>query len=130
MLNFVPDTRAAVDEMISLAAPGGALAACVWDYAEGMEFLRIFWDAAIRVDPAAEKYDEGSRFPVCRRDGLEGLGLRRVPVEQQGHAGGFAAVDREVRARGGVPGAGLPGVAGGDGESSPHRTPAASRSAC
>jgi len=84
-LNFFPDARAAVNEMISLAAPGGTIAACVWDYAEGMQFLRIFWDVVIRLDPAASKYDEGSRFSVCTRDGLAGLlreaGLAEVRCE-------------------------------------------------
>ena len=84
-LNFFPDARAAIGEMRALAATGGVISACVWDYAEGMQFLRIFWDAAIRVDPTASKYDEGSRFAVCTRDGLAGLfreaGLAEVRCE-------------------------------------------------
>ena len=59
MLNFVPLPRAAVAEMARVAAPGGVVAAYVWDYTEGMAMLRHFWDAAVAVDPAAEVHDEG-----------------------------------------------------------------------
>jgi SAM-dependent methyltransferase len=41
-LNFFPDPHAALDEMRSRAAPNATIAACVWDYAGGMEFLRRF----------------------------------------------------------------------------------------
>jgi SAM-dependent methyltransferase len=71
VLNFLPDPVAALAEMRGLAAPGGTVAACVWEYAEGMEMLRRFWDAAVTLDPAARRLDEGERFPVCSPDGLE-----------------------------------------------------------
>src|SRR5262249_31135444 len=45
-LNFFPDAEAAVQELRSVAAPRGTVSACVWDYLDGMEFLRHFWDAA------------------------------------------------------------------------------------
>ncbi len=32
--------------------------------------MRVFWDAAIELDPAAAELDEGARFPICRRDAL------------------------------------------------------------
>jgi SAM-dependent methyltransferase len=72
-LNFFPDPAAAVAEMRSLAAAGGTISACVWDYADGMEYLRRFWDAAVAMDPAARKLDEGERFPLCRPDALAQL---------------------------------------------------------
>lgn len=71
VLNFIPDPVAALGEMRSLAAEDGVVAACVWDYAEGMQFLRRFWDAAVELDPAARPYDEGERFPICSPSGLE-----------------------------------------------------------
>lgn len=37
----------------------GNIAAYVWDYAEKMEFLRLFWDTAIEIDPKAVNLDEG-----------------------------------------------------------------------
>ena len=72
-LNFFPDPEAAVHEMRSVAAPRGTVSACVWDYSDGMQFLRHFWDAAAAVDPAARQLDESNRFPLCRRDTLEAL---------------------------------------------------------
>ena len=72
-LNFFPDPQAAVLEMGSLAAPHSTVSACVWDYGDGMEFLRRFWDAAAAVDPMARALDEGNRFPLCRRDALTAL---------------------------------------------------------
>ncbi|MFI1380509.1 class I SAM-dependent methyltransferase [Embleya sp. NPDC020886] len=73
VLNFLPSPDAAVAEAARVVRPGGLVAAYVWDYAEGMAFLRRFWDAAIVVDPAAAALDEGRRFPVCRPDPLHAL---------------------------------------------------------
>lgn len=53
-----------------MVRPGGLVAAYVWDYSEGMGFLRRFWDAAVEVDPSAAALDEGRRFPVCRPEPL------------------------------------------------------------
>jgi SAM-dependent methyltransferase len=87
-LNFFPDSEAAIHEMRSVAAPQATVSACVWDYSNGMQFLRHFWDAAAEVDSAARDLDEGNRFPLCRRDALTALfrdcGLRDVrcdPIE-------------------------------------------------
>lgn len=72
-LNFMPDPEAAVKEWRRVTAPGGVVSAYVWDYADGMQFLRSFWDAAIALDPAAESLDEARRFPVCQPDALGGI---------------------------------------------------------
>lgn len=83
-LNFVPDARAAVAEKVRVTASGGTVALYVWDYAEGMQMLRYFFDAAAVVDPASVELDEGRRFPLCRPDPLQDLfeqaGLRDVAV--------------------------------------------------
>jgi len=71
VLNFVPDAVASVREMQRVLVPGGVAAAYVWDYADGMQMLRSFWDAAIAEDAAAEELDEGPRFPICRPGGIE-----------------------------------------------------------
>jgi len=87
-LNFFPDPGAGVAEMKSLCDDDGTVSACVWDYADGMEFLRRFWDAATAIDPAARFLDEGARFPLCRPEALTDLfrvaGLREVRVEPIG----------------------------------------------
>jgi len=72
-LNFIPDAAAAVHEMRRVARPGGVVSAYVWDYAEGMEFLRWFWDALTELDPSQAANDEGDRFPICRPEPLRDL---------------------------------------------------------
>ncbi|MGW0874480.1 class I SAM-dependent methyltransferase [Streptomyces sp. NPDC002740] len=83
-LNFLPAPGVAVTEATRVVRPGGPVAAYVWDYAEGMTFLRRFWDAAIEVDIAAVALDEGRRFPLCRPERLRTLwteaGLEDVEV--------------------------------------------------
>jgi SAM-dependent methyltransferase len=83
-LNFVPDPARAAAECARVAAPGAVVAAFVWDYAEGMAMMRHFWDVAAGLDPVAAGLDEGTRFPVCRPDGLRDLwraaGLTDVTV--------------------------------------------------
>jgi SAM-dependent methyltransferase len=73
VLNFVPDPAIAVASLRERLRPGGTVAAYVWDYAEGMECLRYFWDEAVASDAAAAALDEGRRFPLCRRPALESL---------------------------------------------------------
>jgi len=64
-LNFMPDPNGAVAAMAA-AAPGGLVAAYVWDYGGRMDLIRHFWDAAVTLDPDAATLDEGVRFPVCQ----------------------------------------------------------------
>lgn len=82
-LNFMPDPAAALDAM-QAAAPEGAVAAYVWDYAGKMDLIRHFWDAAVALDPSAAALDEGVRFPNCNPDALvnpwSDAGLRDVRV--------------------------------------------------
>jgi SAM-dependent methyltransferase len=73
MLNFVPDPKRVLREMQRVVSRGGTVTVYVWDYAEGMEFIRVFWDAAVAQDPSALAYDEGERFPLCRPDALRRL---------------------------------------------------------
>lgn len=52
--------------MKRVTAAGGTIAAYVWDYADEMEVIKYFWDAAASLDTAAAHLHEGVRFPVCR----------------------------------------------------------------
>jgi SAM-dependent methyltransferase len=71
VVNFMGDARAGVRAMRAAAEPGGTVASCVWDYADGMTLLRSFWDAALEVDPAAP--DEGRTMRWCSPDELRRL---------------------------------------------------------
>jgi SAM-dependent methyltransferase len=70
VLNFTPDPAASLAEMARVTRPGGTVAAYVWDYAGGMQMLRLFWDAASALDRGALALDEGRRFPICTREAL------------------------------------------------------------
>ena len=50
----------------------GTIAAAVWDYGEGMEMLRAFWDEAVALMPANAARDERN-MPLCRRGDLVAL---------------------------------------------------------
>jgi len=73
VLNFVLDPYLAVNEMQRVVRPGGIVAAYVWDYADQMQLMRYFWDAAVKLDPAAFDLDEGQRFQICKPQPLTKL---------------------------------------------------------
>jgi SAM-dependent methyltransferase len=73
VLNFVPETHAAITEMMRVTRGGGTIGAYVWDYAGAMQLMRLFWDAAVELDPGAAALDEGRRFPLCRPEPLREL---------------------------------------------------------
>ena len=68
VLNFVPNQHQAASEMARVIRPGGTAAVYVWDYADKMEMMRYFWDAALAMDPTAS--DEAPLFPICRPEPL------------------------------------------------------------
>lgn len=70
VLNFVPDLSVALHELRRVTVPGGTIGAYVWDYADGMQMIRHFWDAAVELDPAAQPLHEGVRFPLCNPTAL------------------------------------------------------------
>jgi SAM-dependent methyltransferase len=72
LLNFVPDPPLAVAEWRRVTKPGGLVTTAVWDYGEGMEMLRVFWDEAVRLHPETQTLDE-ARMPLCRRGELVDL---------------------------------------------------------
>jgi SAM-dependent methyltransferase len=114
VVNFIPDVRKALGEMTRVTKPKGTVAAAVWDYGDGMEMLRAFWDEAVALTPAHATKDERN-LPLCRRGDLaalwRGQGLHDVVeealtietrfasfddfwkpfLEQQGPAGAYAA---------------------------------------
>ena len=97
VLNFVSDQPAALVEMARVTRAGGTIAAYVWDYAGKMELMRLFWDAAVALDPDAVKLDEGIRFPLCRPDALDKLfasaGLQHIEIKAIDIPTPFASFD-------------------------------------
>ena len=71
-LNFIPDYRTALAEMKRVTRPDGIVAAAVWDYGDGMEMLRRFWDEAVALNPASDGSDE-RHMPLCRGGELAAL---------------------------------------------------------
>jgi len=85
VLNFTPDVGEALAEARRVVSPGGIVAGYVWDYAEGMQFMRRFWDAAGSLDPEARALDEGARFPLAAP----------MPLSEAFRDAGLAAVDAQ-----------------------------------
>lgn len=90
VMNFVPEPDLAVSEAIRVTRPGGVVAAAVWDYGEGMEMLRAFWDAA-------GSRTEEATVPLTRPGGLgelwRGNGLDQIQEEPLTIEQGFASFD-------------------------------------
>jgi SAM-dependent methyltransferase len=53
VVHFMSDPMAGLTEMRRVTRSGGVVAACVWDFAEGLGPLSLFWDAVHQLDPAA-----------------------------------------------------------------------------
>jgi SAM-dependent methyltransferase len=74
VLNFIPKTSQALSEMIRAVRISGTVGAYVWDYADQMQLIRYFWNAAVALDKtAALALDEGQHFPLCRPEPLRQL---------------------------------------------------------
>ena len=88
-LNAIEDPAKALAEMVRVVKPGGVVSGYVWDHAGHMQYLRSFWDAAVALDPEAEKWDHKSHAELCRPEalrqafeaaGLEGVIVRNIDV--------------------------------------------------
>jgi ubiquinone/menaquinone biosynthesis C-methylase UbiE len=52
VVHFMADPTGGLGEMARVTAPGGVVAACVWDHGGGQGPLSRFWDVARSVDPS------------------------------------------------------------------------------
>ena len=74
VVNFMSDAERGVGEMRRVVKPGGVVAACTWDYEDGMTMLRAYWEAAHEVAPEdAGRFDEGKTMRFSTREDLAGL---------------------------------------------------------
>jgi SAM-dependent methyltransferase len=71
-MNFIPNPDKAIGEMRRVTRPQGIVSCCVWDYDEGMQMLRFFWDEAVALDSAVEPKDE-RHMKLCRQGQLGDL---------------------------------------------------------
>jgi SAM-dependent methyltransferase len=82
VLNFLPDPKRALEDVRERCRAGATVAAYVWNYVDGIEFLRHFWDEAAALDANAAALDEGTRFAAFHAAGVvslfEAAGLVRV----------------------------------------------------
>lgn len=62
VLHFVSDADRTAQEFARVLRPGGVAAACAWDFAQGMQLLRLFWDAALTVRSDAPDEARTLRF--------------------------------------------------------------------
>lgn len=62
VLNFVDDPDASAAQLRRVVRPGGTVAACVWDDDGGVRMLRLFWEAAVAVDPTVAGENKVMRF--------------------------------------------------------------------
>jgi len=69
VVHFMDDPPAGAAEMRRVTRPGGVTAACVWDFGEGMQLLRLFWQSVRTVDPGAD----AETNPYGKRENLERL---------------------------------------------------------
>jgi len=90
VLNFLPKPELAAGEMMRVAKPGAVVGAYVWDYAGKMDLMRHFWDSAVALDPDAARFQEGSRFTLCKPEplaelfsgaGFEDVSVRAVDID-------------------------------------------------
>jgi SAM-dependent methyltransferase len=84
VVNFIPDPVKALAEMRRVTRRGGTVAAAVWDYGDGMQMLRAFWDEAVALNPTSGPKDE-RHMPLCRASELGAFwrkqGLQEVAEE-------------------------------------------------
>ena len=90
VMNFVADPAKAIGEMVRVTRRRGIVSACVWDYDEGMQMLRHFWDEVVALDPAMAPRDErhmklsreGQLGALWARAGLLDVVERPLVIEQ------------------------------------------------
>ena len=101
VLNFIAQPEVALAAMRERARPGGIVAAYVWDYTGGVEFLRYFWEQAVASDPSAGALDESRRFGAWQPSSLmsrfRAAGLVAVERTTLSIATDFASFDEYWR---------------------------------
>jgi SAM-dependent methyltransferase len=90
VMNFIPDHNKAIAEMRRVTRPKGVVSSCVWDYNEGIQSLRFFWDEVTALDPAMAPKDErnmkltreGQLGEVWKKAGLVNVEEKPLVIDQ------------------------------------------------
>jgi ubiquinone/menaquinone biosynthesis C-methylase UbiE len=69
VLNFVPESRDAVAQMVRVTKSGGTLAAATWDQAGGLGMMSMFLDTAAALDEEAATVRARARGAFLTREG-------------------------------------------------------------
>jgi len=98
VVQVLDDAPRAAREMLRVAAPGGVVAACVWDFQGGMPLLVAYWAAAESVDPEGARRAGGDDAnPWCTPEGLSRLwrdaGLEEVETGELSASAEYADFD-------------------------------------
>jgi ubiquinone/menaquinone biosynthesis C-methylase UbiE len=98
VVQVLEDAPRAAREMHRVAAPGGVVAACVWDFEDGMPLLSAYWAAAEIVEPDRARLASGDEAnPWCTTAGLSRLwrdaGLEQVETGELSASAKYAAFD-------------------------------------
>lgn len=71
VVSFMADAVAGIGEMRRVVAPGGVVAACMWEAGASMEMVDVFWRAARTVAPVAPESEQS--MPYRTLDALRTL---------------------------------------------------------
>jgi SAM-dependent methyltransferase len=99
VVSHMSDAERGVAEMRRVARPGAPVATSVWDFRRrGMTALRVFWEAALEVDPdGAAQWDQAVTHAYSTPADLEALwyaaGLRDVSSGELVVEAGYADFD-------------------------------------
>ena len=98
VVQVLEDAPRAAREMYRVAAPGGVVAACVWDFEDGMPLLSAYWAAAESVDPEGARLASGDDAnPWSTPAGLSRLwddaGLESVANEELSASAEYTGFD-------------------------------------
>jgi len=91
VFNFIPDPKNALSELRRVTKSGGRISAAVWDYGAGVRMLRTFWDAAVCINPEADKLDEkhmplsrsGELSTLWRQGGLDEVSEQSIDIKMR-----------------------------------------------
>jgi SAM-dependent methyltransferase len=83
VLHFVREPKRAIAQMKRVVRPGGVVSAAVWDGYGGLNSIRLVWETAALLDPAAVAGRDISSFRPMSRPGemqaaFEEAGLKQV----------------------------------------------------